>query len=771
LMEDGVATSQTKFITGADGNFYFDLLPPGPDNEYVITIQDPEGRTAKDDTNTQVDTDGSGTLHDVLPLYQQEWHITDDWFYRPDGGYVPVDIPNSPDHPYGSEYYYAAYQNYPDVNFRVYDDGTGTPVHFQDVNGELPSGPDYINFLLAPDASSAANETVVSGQVYADLEGDGAFNNDDAPAAGFIVYADTNHTGMFETTDTYTVTDQTGHYELHIPATVLQGMYIGAEAPSESWQQTAPDGGFLFTYIGAGQGPYEDMDFGFQPVTIPEPPTPPSPEKVSIIGTVFNDSNGNHVRGLGEGGASNFRVYVDSNDNGQLDWTDANGNGLYDEGEGENWAPTAENGAFFLANVDAPDLDPDPNAVLRVVTVRVETDAQWEVTVPVGNAWEVELPLTGTVSGLLFGVHNLATSDYGDLPDSFNYAPDGTYSPPSHVILPGFRLGTHDPDGEIGPQPSPTATGDDAVNDDEDGVQIMTTAVNPNGILLPGSANDGRTVLQVTVAGVGGLLTGWIDFNGDGHFSSDEKLTWKDPEGNLVQEVDLNPGTYQLPIDVPSDVAVGQLGARFRWGPAGLNYYGPASVGEVEDYFFDPPVVQPSQVPDGDFNGDGTVDEGDYNLWKATFHSTTDLRADGNGDGVVDAADYTIWRDHNGEAAGAGASVTTTSHTASSYSSSYDWQYDDGSADVSFEDIDPEFVAYMRSLGFDFRLVRVGLNGSQLMMYRPDVVADGSSTADAALVTDATLETELDWPGVQVGASSTSSPGLVQSPASTSPED
>jgi hypothetical protein len=157
-------------------------------------------------------------------------------------------------------------------------------------------------------------------------------------------------------------------------------------------------------------------------------------------------------------------------------------------------------------------------------------------------------------------------------------------------------------DGEVGPQPTANADGDDnSANDDENGVEIVKDPIlNPSGVLLPGSADSGRTVLQVSVTGVGGLLTGWIDFNKDGHFSSDEKLTWQDPEGNLVQEVDLNPGTSQLGIEVPSDVAAGQLGARFRWGPAGLDYYGPESIGEVEDYFFDPPAASPSVVLTGD---------------------------------------------------------------------------------------------------------------------------------------------------------------------------
>jgi hypothetical protein len=46
----------------------------------------------------------------------------------------------------------------------------------------------------------------------------------------------------------------------------------------------------------------------------------------------------------------------------------------------------------------------------------------------------------------------------------------------------------------------------------------------------------------------------------------------------------------------------------------------------------------------GDFDQSAAVDAGDYDAWRTSFGSTTDLRADGNHNGVVDAADYVVWR-------------------------------------------------------------------------------------------------------------------------------
>jgi hypothetical protein len=58
----------------------------------------------------------------------------------------------------------------------------------------------------------------------------------------------------------------------------------------------------------------------------------------------------------------------------------------------------------------------------------------------------------------------------------------------------------------------------------------------------------------------------------------------------------------------------------------------------------------------GDYDHDGDVDTDDYNVWRTSFGSATNLTADGNGNNIVDAADYTIWRDHVGaSSASAGA--------------------------------------------------------------------------------------------------------------------
>lgn len=60
----------------------------------------------------------------------------------------------------------------------------------------------------------------------------------------------------------------------------------------------------------------------------------------------------------------------------------------------------------------------------------------------------------------------------------------------------------------------------------------------------------------------------------------------------------------------------------------------------------------------GDYDGNGTVDAADYNVWRSTLGTSVaaGTGADGDRNGMVDANDYGVWRGHFGQsAAGMGA--------------------------------------------------------------------------------------------------------------------
>ncbi|HEX6962794.1 MAG TPA: S8 family serine peptidase, partial [Lacipirellula sp.] len=153
-----------RFVTGHDGNFYFDLVP----DEYVISIEDPEGRPAADDSITP---DG------VLDHYRAEWHIGPEHFkvWQKTGGLGEFETPV---------------------------DANGVPIPWLDDNGEEQVyGIKGLNFLLDP-GDAPPDQVSFSGTVYADTNGDGVLNGSDTALPNVTVYVDANQNGAFDAGET-----------------------------------------------------------------------------------------------------------------------------------------------------------------------------------------------------------------------------------------------------------------------------------------------------------------------------------------------------------------------------------------------------------------------------------------------------------------------------------------------------------------------------------------------------------------------------------------
>jgi len=154
--------------------------------------------------------------------------------------------------------------------------------------------------------------------------------------------------------------------------------------------------------------------------------------------------------------------------------------------------------------------------------------------------------------------------DFGDAPDAYGtlLESDGA----RHLISPSLYLGMTVDDDADG-NPSFSSDGDDILFlDDEDGVLWLTPLV------------AGQDTTISIVASQAGLLDVWIDFNFD--------TTWSVDEENVFLAMDLVAGENMASFLVPSWSGHGGTYARFRFSSyGGLDPFGPALDGEVEDYY------------------------------------------------------------------------------------------------------------------------------------------------------------------------------------------
>lgn len=153
--------------------------------------------------------------------------------------------------------------------------------------------------------------------------------------------------------------------------------------------------------------------------------------------------------------------------------------------------------------------------------------------------------------------------DFGDAPDP-SY-PTLLASDGARHLIGGLYLGAS-VDGEIDGQPTTGSDGDDTSGvDDEDGVN------------LPPSLHAGAVESLDVFASQSGLLSAWVDFDGDGD--------WLDPGEQVFSDQPLVAGLNSLDLAVPLHATGGATVARFRFSSTGgFTPTGLALDGEVEDH-------------------------------------------------------------------------------------------------------------------------------------------------------------------------------------------
>ena len=379
LLDAGVDVLVDQFVTGADGNYYFDLLP----DDYIVSLDSTslDGYVALDDSLTP-----AGFLQD----YQAEWAISSDYFQVWDYD-ANLEVPLNP---------------VTDAPF-AFIDGTGNAVTY---------GMKDINFLLDL-GTPVVPQVEFSGSVTTDFNGDGIFNNNDTLMPGVNVFADVNRNEQFDAGEMLTSTDASGQYSLVVPLTETSLMNVGVIAPID-WTPSDPVSGVatFFTEVG---DVFNDVDFSIMP-----PAFSPGDDILQpgyLLGTVFEDKNEDTLQQSGENGVANVTVYIDANNSGALD-------------PAEITSTTNSLGAFVFADI-APG-----NYNLRI---DLTSNPELEQTSPEFNSPRtITINGNGTVANIEFGVNNGAVLDFGDLPAAYGLtllSEDGARHPKGVYYL-GSRI-------------------------------------------------------------------------------------------------------------------------------------------------------------------------------------------------------------------------------------------------------------------------------------------------------------------------------------------
>ena len=578
ILNEEVDILVDQFVTGADGNYYFDLVPA----DYILTL-DPGtlgGLQAIDDPVT-----------DFLPDYLSTWVITEDYFTVWDYD-SNLDVPLNP--------------------------VTDAPAPFFDGNGDVITyGMQHINFLLQP-TEDPPTEVEFRGTVFADLAGDGVFNDEDVELPDQLVFGDVNRNGSLDSGEVFTTTDENGEYTLLVPAEIASVINVGVRPPA-GWNTANPAAGFHALFVEPGDVE-EDQDFFLQP---PAGTTPGNGSSLAgiVLGHVFFDPNEDGIKQSGESGVQNITVYLDENGNLVRD-------------NDEPFAVTNENGGYAITGLE------DDNYLVRL---DLDGSSALFQTFPFSGAPQTAAVISGgTVNGERFGIAGGFTMDFGDLPDLYDDVvlnPNDLEGPARHNVG-GYYLGSLIDAEASTLQVNGSALGDDMDNlNDEDGVVLVGDTLDP-----------GTTETFVVTASLfGAVLQVWMDFDGNGDFDG--------PGDNPVTDLILSKGENFVTIDIPSITTPGTtVYARFRYGGAGLGLTGAAPYGEVEDYGFDvTPAPEPDIEPlviDSDFDGDGMVTGFDFLAWQLGFGASSGAAngdGDANGDEAVDHLDLVYWEVGYGE--------------------------------------------------------------------------------------------------------------------------
>lgn len=213
-------------------------------------------------------------------------------------------------------------------------------------------------------AGTSGGSASISGNVFNDYDVDGARDSNEPALSGWTVFIDADKDGALDAGEKTAQTNASGNYAF---TGLAAGSYRVSSVAQSGYRRTAPGSGFHDVTLTAGQA-VASRNFA-------------QTRKVTISGTVFNDSNGDGVRQSGEPVANGWKVFVDDDKDG-----------VHDAAEYSALTDSQGNYAFKLLWGD------------RVHRVRVAPQTGWRVSSPESGYHDVSAAWAGVYTGRNFGV-------------------------------------------------------------------------------------------------------------------------------------------------------------------------------------------------------------------------------------------------------------------------------------------------------------------------------------------------------------------------------
>ena len=248
--------------------------------------------------------------------------------------------------------------------------------------------------LSGYDFGNQALPSSISGTKWNDKNANGIRDGGEPVLQGWTIYLDQNQNGQLDGGETSTVTDAEGNYTFN---NLLYGNYTVAEVLQDGWVQTS---GGVSLYLNPDED-ITEINFG-------------NWNPVRISGNKWQDLDGDGIRDNGESGLKGWTIYLDANNNGELDngetstVTDADGNYSFTLIEGtytiaevlkSGWVQTSPSAGSYTVSLSegetAENLDfanqPLPGEISGYKWNDKNADGKWNAGESALSGWTIYL--------------------------------------------------------------------------------------------------------------------------------------------------------------------------------------------------------------------------------------------------------------------------------------------------------------------------------------------------------------------------------------------